>query len=147
VAGARGPKLELQLWVERERGQQQRQLEQPAGQFRGRALERLGDDDSHVRGRRGAHEFEIDLLVVPADRLWIHVHGRKRLLTVSGDTAALSTTPEASSIDSDAGTELLSISSATLTTSDGHHMVGQFMGTDTLGATTCSVDASLTLTR
>jgi hypothetical protein len=68
-------------------------------------------------------------------------------LSVSGNTATLASTPQTCSIPSDAGTELLSLSTSTLTTSDGHHMTGQFVGTDTVGATACSVDASITLTR
>jgi hypothetical protein len=45
------------------------------------------------------------------------------------------------------GVEMLSLSTGTLTTSDGHHMTGQFKGTDTLGTTACMVDATITLTR
>jgi hypothetical protein len=68
-------------------------------------------------------------------------------LTVSGSSAMLASAPETCKINSDAGAESLSISTATLTTPDGHHMMGHFKGTATLGTTACSVDASITLKR
>jgi hypothetical protein len=67
--------------------------------------------------------------------------------TVSGDTATLAGAPETCSIDSDAGTQVLTLSTGTLTTSDGHQLTGQFTGTETQGATTCAVVGSFTLTR
>jgi hypothetical protein len=68
-------------------------------------------------------------------------------LAVSGDTATLATTPETCSIPTDGGTQLLSVSSGTFKTPDGHHLTGGFVGTVSEGATVCSVDASIALAR
>jgi hypothetical protein len=65
---------------------------------------------------------------------------------VSGNTATL-VAPVTCMIHTDSGTQTEYISSATLTSSDGHHLTGQFTGTDTEGTLACSITASLTLNR
>jgi hypothetical protein len=65
---------------------------------------------------------------------------------VSGDTATL-VAPVVCTIRTDAGIQTQRITSATLTSSDGHHMTGELRGTDAEGALYCTFDNSLTLSR
>jgi hypothetical protein len=62
--------------------------------------------------------------------------------TVSGGVATLSAPV---SCDTDSG--VVQVSSFTLTTTDGHHMTGRATATETVGAVTCAVTISETLSR
>jgi hypothetical protein len=67
--------------------------------------------------------------------------------TVSGSTATLSNAPATCSVSTDAGSAGLQYTSATLATTDGHHMTGQAAGTVTEGGLSCTFTDTVSLTR
>jgi hypothetical protein len=97
--------------------------------------------------RTGSKSFSTSFQSTSSGLTFTGANGCSWSLTVSGDTATLASTPETCDIAQEAGTEVVSLSAGTLTTSDGHHMTGQLTGTDTSGATACSLNLSITLTR